>query len=85
MEIERAIAWQMAFKETYECVQKEAGAACDMAIIALEKQKSEQPITNNFYYFCPCCGARRSIKQKHKYCHECGKKFDWSGDDGGEE
>ncbi len=82
MEIKRAIAWQMAFKKTYECVQKEASAACDMAIAALEKQKLEQPITNNFYYFCPCCGIRRSIKQKHKYCHECGKKFDWSNANG---
>lgn len=77
MEIKEAIAWQMAFKETYKGVPKWTDTACDMAIIALEKQDSEQPITNEYYYFCPCCGTRRSIKQKHKYCHECGKKFDW--------
>lgn len=82
MEVKEAISWQMAFKKTYKGTPKEVDIACDMAIVALEKQDSEQPITNKFYYFCPCCGARRSIKQKQKYCHECGKKFDWGDDNG---
>lgn len=82
MEVKEAIAWQSIFKEAYKNGPKEAGTACDMASIALERQDSVQPITNKFYYFCPCCGARRSIKQKHQYCHNCGKKFDWRNSHG---
>mgnify|MGYP006906607746 CR=1 FL=1 len=77
MNIQEAIGWQEAFKRTYKGVPKEVDTACDMAIIALEKQDSEKPYVNKYYYFCPCCGTRRSIKQKHQYCHECGKKLDW--------
>lgn len=80
MNIKEAILWQVVFKNLHNdnYAQKGANIACDMAIVALKKQESERPYINDFYYFCPCCGTRRSIKQKHKYCHECGKKFDWS-------
>lgn len=77
MNIQEAIKWQETFKRIYKGVPKEVDVACDMAIIALEKQDSEKPYANKYYYFCSCCGTRRTIKQKHKYCHECGKKFDW--------
>ena len=37
----------------------------------------QKPIVNTYYYFCPACGSRRSIKQKHNYCHDCGQAFNW--------
>lgn len=77
MKVKEAISWQEAFKKTYKGMSKEIDTACDMAIIALEKQDAEDPYVNKYYYFCPCCGTRRSIRQKHKYCQECGKKYDW--------
>lgn len=36
-----------------------------------------KPVVNRCYYFCPACGSRRSTKQKHNYCHDCGQEFDW--------
>lgn len=82
MNIREAIEWQEAFKRTYKGMPKEVDVACDMAIIALEKQDAEKPIYNSLYYLCPCCGERRSMRQKHKYCQECGKKFYWGDDNG---
>lgn len=38
----------------------------------------KKPVVNMYYYFCPGCGSRRTIKQKHNYCHDCGQKFDWT-------
>lgn len=61
MEVKEAIAWQSIFKEAYKNGPKEAGTACDMASIALERQDSVQPITNKFYYFCPCSGASQLL------------------------
>lgn len=43
-----------------------------------EKQISKKPTVNKYYYFCPRCGTRRSIKQKHNFCHDCGQRIDWS-------
>lgn len=43
-----------------------------------EKQKAKKPLANKYYYFCPNCGTRRSIKQKHRFCHDCGQAIDWS-------
>lgn len=40
---------------------------------AREKQKSKEVEIGKYYYWCPECGARRSIHQKHKFCHECGQ------------
>lgn len=40
-----------------------------------------KPIANKYYYFCPKCGSRRSIKQKHNYCHDCGQAFNWGNED----
>lgn len=37
----------------------------------------KQPVVNKYFYFCPNCGSRRSIRQKHKFCHDCGQAFDW--------
>lgn len=78
MDIRTAIEWQEAFKKTYKGTPKEIDNACEMAIVALEKQIGLKPVTNQYYYFCPKCGTRRSIKQKHNYCHDCGQKLDWS-------
>lgn len=45
---------------------------------ALAKKRTPmKPEVNKYYYFCPCCGARRSIRQKHQYCHGCGQALDW--------
>lgn len=45
------------------------------------KEKGEvasiKPVVNKYYYFCPACGSRRTIKQKHNYCHDCGQAFNW--------
>lgn len=41
------------------------------------KQVPTSPIVNRYYYFCPGCGARRSIRQKHNYCHDCGQALNW--------
>ena len=43
-----------------------------------EKQRAKKPLANKYYYFCSNCGTRRSIKQKHKFCHDCGQAIDWS-------
>lgn len=43
----------------------------------LEKQMSIKPQINECYYACPSCGAIRSIRHKHNYCHDCGQKLDW--------
>lgn len=45
---------------------------------AREKQALKKPGVNKYFYFCPNCGARRSIKQKHDFCHDCGQAIDWS-------
>jgi len=45
---------------------------------AREKQIPKKPAMNQFYYFCLDCGACRSIRQKHLFCHDCGQKLDWS-------
>lgn len=81
MEIQQAIEWQEAIKRVYKNAPKEIANACEMAIVALEKQRGLKPATNQYYYFCPNCGTRRSIKQKHNYRHDCGYKFDWSKND----
>lgn len=39
--------------------------------------KPRKPVVNRYYYFCPACGSRRTIKQMHNYCHDCGQAFDW--------
>lgn len=40
---------------------------------AREKQELKEVEIGKYYYWCPECGARRSIHQKHKFCHECGQ------------
>ncbi len=47
----------------------------------MEKQRAKKPVVNKYYYFCSNCGARRSIRQKHKFCHNCGQSIDWSGEE----
>lgn len=42
-----------------------------------ERKIIKKPEVNNYYYFCPNCGCRRSIKQKHNYCHDCGQALEW--------
>ncbi|MBO5208052.1 MAG: hypothetical protein J6B68_01770 [Lachnospiraceae bacterium] len=82
---QETIRWQNAFRETYkgmpEKLNKEANEACDTAISALEKQIPKKPTVTKYYYFCPECGTRRSIKQKHNFCHDCGQAIDWSDKD----
>ena len=46
-------------------------------IKALEKQIPKKPGTNMVFYVCPSCGAQRSIRQKHNFCHDCGQALDW--------
>lgn len=45
---------------------------------AIEKQRAKKPRVTKYYYLCPNCRTRRSIKQKHKFCHDCGQAIDWS-------
>ncbi len=42
-----------------------------------ERRDKLKPALNKYYYFCPNCGSKRSIKQKHNFCHDCGQAFDW--------
>jgi hypothetical protein len=48
----------------------------DIAVL-VEKQTPVKPMRLRYYYSCPTCGATRSMKQRHNYCHDCGRKFDW--------
>lgn len=52
--------------------------ALDEAIMLLEKLIPKKPEANSYYYLCPTCGTRRSSRQKHNYCHDCGQALDWS-------
>lgn len=47
----------------------------------VEKRVCVKPRVNKYYYFCPNCGTRRSIRQKHNFCHDCGQALDWSEQD----
>ncbi len=77
MDVKDAIGIQIALKKTYEKTSKEISIACEMAAVALEKRDKLNPVSNKYYYFCPNCGSRRSIKQKHNFCHDCGQELDW--------
>ncbi|BDF45163.1 hypothetical protein CE91St56_22860 [Lachnospiraceae bacterium] len=42
-----------------------------------ERKIIKKPEVNTYFYFCPNCGSRRSIKQKHNFCHDCGQALEW--------
>lgn len=44
---------------------------------AEERGIPKKPVVNAYFYFCPTCGSRRSIKQKHNFCHDCGQALEW--------
>nr|DAY83190.1 MAG TPA: DNA-directed RNA polymerase [Caudoviricetes sp.] len=44
---------------------------------AEERGIPKKPVVNTYYFFCPNCGSRRSIKQKHNFCHDCGQALEW--------
>lgn len=44
---------------------------------AEEREVPKKPVVNTYFYFCPNCGSRRNIRQKHMFCHDCGQAFDW--------
>ncbi len=43
----------------------------------IDRDTAKEPIKNDLYYFCPNCKTRRSIRQKHDFCHDCGQKLKW--------
>lgn len=55
--------------------------ACDLAVIALEKQIPKKPVTykNTNRADCPVCGATvRGIKEPFgDWCSKCGQKLGW--------
>lgn len=77
MDVKDVIGFQIAIKEAYKDTSKEISIACEMAVVALKKQDKLNPVSNKYYYFCPNCGSRRSIRQKHNFCHDCGQALDW--------
>lgn len=42
-----------------------------------ERDTAKAPRENSGYYACPTCGAVRSIRQKHGFCHDCGQRLKW--------
>lgn len=44
---------------------------------ALKKQLPVKPFIGERDYYCPICKTRRSIIQKHNYCHDCGQRLKW--------
>lgn len=68
--------------EAKEKVIKAIEEACILACEALEKQIPKKPIKLDDwgeYYKCPICDkyAVDNLGCKHKFCRECGQKFDW--------
>lgn len=45
-----------------------------------DKARPKSPIINKYYYWCPVCKSKRSIRQKHNYCHDCGQTLKWESD-----
>ncbi|WP_343250598.1 hypothetical protein [Diplocloster hominis] len=76
-----------AFKEEVAAVAiqtgtVEAASKANVIIQLIDMQPDinnmpRKPVVNKYYYFCPACGSRRTIKQKHNYCHDCGQALDW--------
>lgn len=42
-----------------------------------ERDTAKTPVISSMFYVCPACGCARSIRQKHKFCHECGQRIKW--------
>lgn len=82
MTIQKAVEWQIAFKQTYKSTPAGVDDACDMAISALEKQIAKKPViykgTNRAD--CPICGmtVRGIDKPFGDFCSKCGQRLDWS-------
>lgn len=82
MTIQKAVEWQIAFKQTYKSTPAGIDDACDMAISALEKQIAKKPViykgTNRAD--CPICGmtVRGIDKPFGDFCSKCGQRLDWS-------
>lgn len=82
MTIQKAVEWQIAFKQTYKSTPAGVDDACDMAISALEKQIAKKPViykgTNRAD--CPICGmtVRGIDKPFGDFCSKCGQRLNWS-------
>lgn len=57
--------------------EKKFKKSIHIAMEALRKQIPIKVTLSKTYYSCPVCGTIRSIKQKHKFCHDCGQALDW--------
>jgi len=42
-----------------------------------EKCVPRKVTSNGYHYICPACGSVISIRQKHKFCHDCGQELGW--------
>jgi hypothetical protein len=62
-----------------EFTEEEKYEAYSMAIQALEKQIPKKPdfTEDKEFALCPCCNGK-SLRDKQKYCENCGQKLDWS-------
>lgn len=56
---------------------EDTGLTAEEVAELIEKDTAKEPIKNDLYYFCPNCKTRRSIRQKHDFCHDCGQKLKW--------
>lgn len=56
---------------------EDTGLTAEEVAELIEKDTEKEPIKNNLYYFCPNCKTRRSIRQKHDFCHDCGQRLKW--------
>lgn len=62
-----------------EFTEEEKYETYSMAIQALEKQIPKKPdfTEDKEFALCPCCNGK-SLRDKQKYCENCGQKLDWS-------
>ena len=56
---------------------EDTGLTAEEVAELIEKDTAKEPIKNDLYYFCPNCKTRRSIRQKHDFCHDCGQRLKW--------
>jgi len=70
--------FNIAISALKEIQQYQALGSVEELWEAREKQIPRKPDINKVYYFCPNCGTYRSIRQKHRFCHDCGQAIDWS-------
>lgn len=73
------LMWAMA--DLRECLKayEDTGLTPDQIqkLFTDKREIIKKPEVNTYFYFCPTCGSRRSIKQKHNFCHDCGQALEW--------